>query len=426
MAQMTPHPRLSRAGIDLVKRFEGFRRRAGRLDGGGWTIGYGHTASAREGVEVTEDQAEALLVYDLDKVAHAIDPLVFTPLNRNQFNALVAFSFNVGVDNFRRSAVLGRLNEGAYLRAAGALELWRRAEFQGQDLVVDALVRRRAAEKVLFLTPDEGFRPVPTPVLRPSFDGAAAELIAQGPGLADAAELDTTLEGDRAFATRIGDTALEDSARDVSARLQELFPEPAPAPAVDPHDLAAPPFPVVANEAEPSPEPEPAPVPEPTPEPALEPAPEPVLEPEAPPQPEPVVEVEPPPAPPALEPAPPPLAEMAALSPRLFEPPPRRLDPGAFDSFPEPPPELPIVDFGRRAMVEAAPAPTPQPAPSYVTLLAGAAGALMFIGALLAMVYGKATLVNLAVGLVGVLCMVPAGLRLLLGLFGEGRDPTRS
>ena len=55
----------------------------------------------------------------------------------------------------------------------------------------------------------------------------------------------------------------------------------------------------------------------------------------------------------------------------------------------------------------------------------GVLGALMFVGALLAMIYGKATLVNLGIGLVGVVCMVPAGLRLLLGLFGDRSDAER-
>ncbi len=68
----------------------------------------------------------------------------------------MAFAFNVGVDNFRHSSVLRRVNEGALIQAACALEMWRRAEFEGERIVVDALVRRRAAEKTLFLTPSTG------------------------------------------------------------------------------------------------------------------------------------------------------------------------------------------------------------------------------------------------------------------------------
>src|SRR5580704_15930495 len=96
---------VSPAAIELIKRFEGFRRTAAQLEDGRWTIGYGHTRSAREGATVTEDDAEALLLFDLIEPQGAINALVFTPLSQNQFDALTAFVFNIGVDEFRHSAV---------------------------------------------------------------------------------------------------------------------------------------------------------------------------------------------------------------------------------------------------------------------------------------------------------------------------------
>jgi lysozyme len=167
---MKLHPRVTRSLVELVKRFEGLRRRAARLPDGGFTLGYGHTRAAREGGVVTPEDAEALLYYDLSEVAEKVDAWTFAPLNQNQFEALTAFAFNIGLQNFRCSTVLKRLNEGHYLEAAAALELWRKADFEGEELVIDALVRRRAAEKAHFLTPPGGFRPSPTPVLRPTFD----------------------------------------------------------------------------------------------------------------------------------------------------------------------------------------------------------------------------------------------------------------
>jgi GH24 family phage-related lysozyme (muramidase) len=62
---MKPRHQISRAAIDLIKRFEGYRAKAARLADGRWTIGYGHTLTAREGAEVSERDAEALLLYDL-------------------------------------------------------------------------------------------------------------------------------------------------------------------------------------------------------------------------------------------------------------------------------------------------------------------------------------------------------------------------
>jgi lysozyme len=200
LGQMKLHPRVTRTGVELVKRFEGLRRRAARLPGGGWTIGYGHTLTAREGAEVSPEDAEALLYYDLSEVAGKLEAWTFTPLNQNQFEALSAFAFNIGLENFRNSTVLKRVNEGQHLQAGAAMELWRKADFNGEDLVVDALVRRRAAEKAHFLTPPEGFRPAPSPVLRPTFDHSVIEAAAQAQAARHATVVDVPLEGDAAIA----------------------------------------------------------------------------------------------------------------------------------------------------------------------------------------------------------------------------------
>ena len=167
---MNPRYKVSRAGIDLLKDFEGFRRESARLPDGRWTIGYGHTKSARAGVTISEADASALLQYDLIEVVAAVNDLVFTPITQNQFDSLVCFAFNVGLDGFRTSTVLRRINEGAMLQAAWSLEMWRKAEFEGHEFVVDALVRRRAAEKALFLTPADGWVAAPSPVLPPRID----------------------------------------------------------------------------------------------------------------------------------------------------------------------------------------------------------------------------------------------------------------
>ncbi|HWU12600.1 MAG TPA: lysozyme, partial [Caulobacter sp.] len=153
---MKPRYQVSRAAVDLIKRFEGYRMKAAQLPDGRWTLGYGHTLTARAGTSVSEQDAEALLLYDLITVAHAVNENVYTTLNQNQFDALVCFAFNIGTENFVRSAVLRRLNEGALLQAACEMEMWRKADFEGERIVVDALVRRRSAEKALFLTPPDG------------------------------------------------------------------------------------------------------------------------------------------------------------------------------------------------------------------------------------------------------------------------------
>ena len=152
---MRARQKVSRAGVELIKSFEGLRTNAARLPDGRWTLGYGHTFSAREGARVTQEDADALLRFDLLPVVDSINNLILLPLNQNQFDALVSFCFNIGVENFAQSTVLKRINEGRFAEAALAMDSWRSAEFNGQTYVLAPLIRRRAAEKNLFLTPED-------------------------------------------------------------------------------------------------------------------------------------------------------------------------------------------------------------------------------------------------------------------------------
>ena len=253
---MNARHQVSKAAIELIKRFEGYRPAAARLEDGRWTIGYGHTLTAREGAEVSERDAEALLIYDLIGVAHSINEWVFTPLTQNQFDALCAFAFNIGLENFHGSSVLLRINEGAMIQAACAMELWRKVDFEGERIVLDALVRRRAVEKTLFLTPPDGWLPAPSPVMPPKLDVDGAGAV---PTEA-ASILRTALDGDRIVVHR--DTppaplpavpAPEDespvavSAAAVSARLQAIAADPEPEATPEPEGVeSAEPPPVTA------------------------------------------------------------------------------------------------------------------------------------------------------------------------------------
>lgn len=235
---MLSRHRVSRAAIELIKRFEGYRRHAAQLPDGRWMIGYGHTLTARAGAEVSEPDAEALLVYDLISVQHTVNENVFAPLSQNQFDALCSFAFNIGLDNFRRSQVLKRLNAGAAVQAACAMELWRKADFQGERIVVDTLVRRRAAEKALFLTPPGGdFAPAPSPIIRPIIDLDALDLVP----LRRPVELETSFEDDKVTVRR--ETTLEEAGVVVPS------PEPGPEPEPQP-ELMPEPFPAVTAAAE--------------------------------------------------------------------------------------------------------------------------------------------------------------------------------
>lgn len=138
-----PTMKVSRAGIELIKSFAGLRSRAVLADDGRWVVGYGHRASAREGAEVSEQDAELLLQYDLLPVVAAVNGGVKGPLNQHQFDALASFAVSIGVEPFLSSDVLRRFNDGQMREAADALIGW------AEPAAPDAAPRRRSAERAL-------------------------------------------------------------------------------------------------------------------------------------------------------------------------------------------------------------------------------------------------------------------------------------
>lgn len=137
-------------GLALIKQFEGLVLQAYRDPVGVWTIGYGHTGpDVKPGAVITRSQAEALLKKDLARFESAVRSLVKVPVNANQFSALVSFAFNVGSGALAQSTLLARLNQRDYQGAANQFGRW----VYGDGQVLPGLVRRREAEKALFLTP---------------------------------------------------------------------------------------------------------------------------------------------------------------------------------------------------------------------------------------------------------------------------------
>lgn len=144
---MTQPSRISQAGLDLIKDFEGLRLSAYRDPVGVVTIGYGHTKTARMGQVISAQEAEALLREDVAHFEHCVSRLVEAPLEQHQFDALVSFAYNLGCGALERSTLLKKLNALDYPGAADELLRWNRAGGQ----VLRGLVRRREAERALFL-----------------------------------------------------------------------------------------------------------------------------------------------------------------------------------------------------------------------------------------------------------------------------------
>lgn len=141
--------RISREGLLLIKSFEGFRPQAVPRRDGVLTLGYGHTLTAREGIVITEAEAELLLLHDLIAVVDHLHSRIRRPLTQNQFDALASFVFSVGVERCQTSEVLELVREGRMKEAAAALA----AVPERRAPAIDLPYRRRCAEKALFELP---------------------------------------------------------------------------------------------------------------------------------------------------------------------------------------------------------------------------------------------------------------------------------
>jgi lysozyme len=138
--------KLSAAGLELLKKSEGFRSRTYLDVAGRATIGYGHLIGVHEIFpnEISAAQAEALLAADVSQAEQAVSRLVRVPLTQGQFDALVDFTFNLGAERLRASTLLLRLNAGDYDAASAELLHWDHAgaqEIAGLKLRREAEVR---------------------------------------------------------------------------------------------------------------------------------------------------------------------------------------------------------------------------------------------------------------------------------------------
>jgi lysozyme len=144
---MTDIKQIGKAGLDLIKSFEGLKLRAYLCPAKVWTIGFGSTGPhVTPGKVITEAQADELLQDDLDRFEKAVTRLVTVPLTQHQYDALVSFAFNVGISALERSTLLKRVNARLFDQARAEFAKWNRAG--GRPLA--GLTRRRAAEAALF------------------------------------------------------------------------------------------------------------------------------------------------------------------------------------------------------------------------------------------------------------------------------------
>ena len=138
--------KISQEGLSLIKRFEGCRLESYKCSANVLTIGYGHTSGVKETDTITQDEADKLLQEDVEQFEKYVDDNVTVELGQSQFDALVAWTFNLGVGNLRESTMLKKLNSEDYASVPSEMKRWNKAG--GKTL--DGLIRRRKAESLLF------------------------------------------------------------------------------------------------------------------------------------------------------------------------------------------------------------------------------------------------------------------------------------
>jgi lysozyme len=167
--------KLSKAGADLMHRFEGCRNKPYLCPAHIWTIGYGHVLYQEqirlpmvrvEGKDIpmirkemplkpednrvwSKEEIEKLFADDVASFERGVLRLVPGVVGKQgAFDALVSISFNFGLGNLQRSTIRMKANRGDWEGAAEAFMAWTKGG--GKEL--PGLVKRRVAEKTLFLS----------------------------------------------------------------------------------------------------------------------------------------------------------------------------------------------------------------------------------------------------------------------------------
>lgn len=194
---------INKASTDLIKSFEGLRLKSYKCPADRWTIGYGLTTQAGIGIAVganmtiTEAQADEYLLDVLNVFGETILHGFKRKPTDNQFGAMLSLAYNIGPGAFLKSTCLKRFNTGDDEGAAEALTWFNKAG----GVVLNGLVRRRNAERELFLSddlseiiapkPDAERHPVKSTTLQAAAGAAVAGVGATGTFLS---QLDPTAQ----------------------------------------------------------------------------------------------------------------------------------------------------------------------------------------------------------------------------------------
>jgi lysozyme len=138
--------KISEDGLELIKKFEGCETTAYQDSVGVWTIGFGHTKGVEEGQTCSIEDAESMLADEMNEYEGYINNMVKVDLQQHEFDALVAWVYNLGPTNLGESTMLKVLNGGQFDRVPDEMNRWTRAGGE----ILEGLVRRRQAESLMF------------------------------------------------------------------------------------------------------------------------------------------------------------------------------------------------------------------------------------------------------------------------------------
>ncbi len=140
-------------GLALIKQFEGFMAKPYICSGGAKTIGYGATyypsglRVTMNDKAITEAQASTMLMNMLGTYEKSVDSFSRDDITQNQFDALVAFAYNVGVNALKNSTLLKKVNKNPQdVTIRNEFLKWNKAN--GRAL--KGLTNRRIAEADLY------------------------------------------------------------------------------------------------------------------------------------------------------------------------------------------------------------------------------------------------------------------------------------
>jgi len=157
--------KVSDKAIEVIKHHEGVRQKPYRCPAKLWTIGVGHVMYPEQGKLKlenrdefsltdqdnrvwTKEEIDAILKSDLERFERGVGQYITAPLTQGMFDALVSFSFNVGLGTLQRSTLRQKVNRGD---KEGAAEEFLKYCMAGGK-VLKGLQNRRIDERALFLS----------------------------------------------------------------------------------------------------------------------------------------------------------------------------------------------------------------------------------------------------------------------------------